>query len=150
MKGFCGWVALGAVTAGAFFLRSEYERDCLVTDRYVIRSPKIKSGKKTVVFLTDLHNKEFGKDNERLIKAVEEEQPDAVLVGGDMIVAKTEGDTFAALKLLSALAKKYPVYCGNGNHEGRLRRETKVYGASYREYRRKLEEAGVRSEEQHV
>lgn len=143
LKGFCGWMALGAVTAGVFFLRSEYERDCLVADRYVIRSPKIKSGKKTVVFLTDLHNKEFGKDNERLIRIIEAEQPDAVLVGGDMIVAKAEGDTSTALKLLTALAEKYPVYCGNGNHEGRLRRETKVYGTSYREYRRKLEEAGV-------
>ena len=143
MKGFRGLMALGALAAGVFFLRSEYERDCLVTDRYVIRSPKIKSGKMTVVFLTDLHDKEFGKNNERLIRAIEEEQPDAVLVGGDMIVAKTKGDTSTVLKLLSALAEKYPVYCGNGNHEGRLRRETGVYGTAYREYRRKLAQMGV-------
>lgn len=143
MKGFHGLMAIGAVAAGGFFLRSEYERDCLVTDRYVIRSPKIKSGKMTVVFLTDLHDKEFGKNNERLIRAIEEEQPDAVLVGGDMIVAKTKGDTSTVLKLLSALAEKYPVYCGNGNHEGRLRRETGVYGTAYREYRRKLAQMGV-------
>lgn len=143
MKGFRGLMALGAVAAGVFFLRSEYERDCLVTDRYVIRSPKIKSGKTTVVFLTDLHDKEFGKNNERLIRAIEEEQPDAVLVGGDMIVAKTKGDTSTVLKLLSALAEKYPVYCGNGNHEERLRRETGVYGTAYREYRRKLAQMGV-------
>lgn len=143
MKGFHGLMAIGAVAAGGFFLRSEYERDCLVTDQYVIRSPKIKGSKKTAVFLTDLHDKEFGKDNERLIRAIAAEQPDAVLVGGDMIVAKGAGDTSTALKLLSALAEKYPVYCGNGNHEGRLKRETKVYGASYREYRRRLGEMGV-------
>ena len=40
--------------------RSRYERDCLVTEEYRIASEKIHGQGKTIVFLTDLHNKEFG------------------------------------------------------------------------------------------
>lgn len=143
MKVFHRLMASAAAAGGLFLLRSEYERDCLVTDEYVIHSPKIKGDGKTFVFLTDLHDKEFGKDNERLLKAIREAKPDAVLVGGDMMVAKGEGDLTVSLRLLGALAEEFPVYCGNGNHETRMRRETKVYGTRYREYRDALRKMGA-------
>lgn len=143
MKVFHRLMAAGALAGGLFFARSEYERDCLVTDEYVIRSPKLKGEGKTFVFLTDLHDKEFGEDNKRLLAAVRQAKPDAVLVGGDMMVAKGQGDLTVSLKLLWALSREFPVYHGNGNHESRMCRETEVYGTKYREYRNALRKMGV-------
>lgn len=143
MKHVAGMAAAAAFAGGLFLLRSEYEKDQLVADRYEICSPKIKSGDKTFVFLTDLHDKEFGTDNERLIKAVRAENPDAVLVGGDMMVAKGVGDLTVSLKLLRELSRDFPVYHASGNHESRMRTETGVYGDRYRQYRRVLAEMGV-------
>ena len=68
--------------------RSRYERDCLVTEEYRIASEKIHGQGKTIVFLTDLHNKEFGEENSRLLETVRKVKPDAVLFGGDGMVAK--------------------------------------------------------------
>lgn len=135
--------AAAAAAGGACLLRSEYERNTLAVDHYEICSPKILGGKKTFVFLTDLHDKEFGEKNERLIKAVREAKPDAVLCGGDMMVAKGKGDLTVSLGLLGRLAAEFPVFCGNGNHEVRMRRETETYGTLYRDYRRELAGAGV-------
>lgn len=143
MKVFHKLMAAGAFAGGLFLLRSEYERDCLVTDEYVIHSPKIRGEGKTFVFLTDLHDKEFGKDNKRLLFAIRQAKPDAVLVGGDMMVTKGEGDLTVSLKLLEALSEEFPVYCGNGNHESRMQRVTEVYGTKYREYRDALRKMGV-------
>ena len=47
---------IAAVGAGCL-ARSRYERDCLVTEKYRIASEKIHGQGKTIVFLTDLHNK---------------------------------------------------------------------------------------------
>ena len=127
----------------AFLLRSQYERNCLSTEEFVIRSPKITGKEKTFVFLSDLHDKEFGPDNRRLLQAVSGADPDAVFIGGDMMVAKGTADLSVSLALLSQLAKRYPVYCANGNHESRMRRETSRYGTLYEEYRQALEENGV-------
>ena len=96
--------------------RSRYERDCLVTEEYRIASEKIHGQGKTIVFLTDLHNKEFGEENSRLLETVRKVKPDAVLFGGDGMVAKRgNSDVRIPLALLTELAKEFPVYCGNGN-----------------------------------
>lgn len=144
MKGL-GWLCKAAAAAGGIcLLRSEYERNCLVTERYVIRSPKIQGKGKTLVFLTDLHDKEFGKENERLLSAIRSVRPDAVLCGGDMIVAKRQKRLSASLRLLQTLAGEFPVYCGNGNHELRMREQTEDYGEAYREYTDRLRGFGVK------
>ncbi len=136
-----GGMAAAGIGAGCF-VRSEYEKECLVTEVAAFRSPKIK-GRRRLVFLSDLHDKEFGKDNERLLKAIEEAGPDAILIGGDMMVCKGKPGIEVPVKLISRLAEKYPVYCGNGNHENRMEQETEVYGDQYRRYRKALEEMGV-------
>ena len=91
--------------------RSRYERDCLVTEKYRIASEKIHGQGKTIVFLTDLHNKEFGEENSRLLETVRKVKPDAVLFGGDGMVAKRgNSDVRIPLALLTELAKEFPVY----------------------------------------
>ena len=142
------WIpVLAAVTAaagGLFFARSQYERDQLTTEYFEIHSPKIKGSKTRVVFLTDLHDKEFGPDNVRLLDAIREAKPDHVLIGGDMMVAKGNGDLTRALKFLKTLSKEFSVICANGNHEIRLRDQKEVYGDKYSQYRRALSEMGIR------
>jgi predicted MPP superfamily phosphohydrolase len=133
------WIlpALAAFGAGGL-LRSQYERDHFVVEETWIRSPKIKRGR-TVVFLTDLHDKEFGEKNQRLLERIRQEQPDFVLIGGDTMVAKPG---LAGLKatehLIAGLRQICPVYYGNGNHEQRLYREQESYGKLYQEFCRLL------------
>ena len=125
--------------------RSRYERDCLVTEKYRIASEKIHGQGKTIVFLTDLHNKEFGEENSRLLETVRKVKPDAVLFGGDGMVAKRgNSDVRIPLALLTELAKEFPVYCGNGNHESRMLWKSEIYGETYENYRTALENAGIR------
>ena len=140
------FLAAGVMAFGAGCLaRSRYERDCLVTEKYRIASEKIHGQGKTIVFLTDLHNKEFGEENSRLLETVRKVKPDAVLFGGDGMVAKRgNSDVRIPLALLTELAKEFPVYCGNGNHESRMVWKTDVYGETYEHYRMALEDAGIR------
>ena len=140
------FLAAGVIVFGAGCLaRSRYERDCLVTEEYRIVSEKIHGQGKTIVFLTDLHNKEFGEENSRLLEAVRKVKPDAVLFGGDGMVAKRgNSDVRIPLTLLTELAKEFPVYCGNGNHECRMLWKADVYGSTYKNYRAALENAGIR------
>lgn len=140
------FLAASVMAFGAGCLaRSRYERDCLVTGEYRIASEKIHGQGKTIVFLTDLHNKEFGEENSRLLETVRKVKPDAVLFGGDGMVAKRgNSDVRIPLALLTELAKEFPVYCGNGNHESRMLWKSEIYGETYENYRTALENAGIR------
>lgn len=140
------FLAAGVMAFGAGCLaRSRYERDCLVTEKYRIASEKIHGQGKTIVFLTDLHNKEFGEENSRLLETVRKVKPDAVLFGGDGMVAKRgNSDVRIPLALLTELAKEFPLYCGNGNHESRMLWKSEIYGEAYENYRTALENAGIR------
>lgn len=59
--------------------------------RFVVRKYSVSSSKTedtfTFVFLTDLHSKRYGRNNEKLLQAIDRIHPDAVLIGGDMIIA---------------------------------------------------------------
>ena len=131
-----------AVGGAAFLMRSAYERKHFVTEEFTIHSDKITSYK-TFVFLSDLHSNAFGKGNEDLIREIGKIRPDGILVGGDMMVCKGKREVETALQLICTLASRYPVYCGNGNHECRMNREREVYGNQYDEYKSRLVKAGV-------
>lgn len=69
-----------------------------------------------IVQLTDLHNSEFGNDNQRLVEKVREQSPDLILITGDLLNAK-EKNTDIAVTCLEGLSKIAPVYISMGNHE---------------------------------
>lgn len=109
--------------------------------RYHIYSDKIQHSLKGI-FVSDLHNCEYGADNESLIQAIHKEKPDLILTGGDIIVGKP-GIPMTGLNFLIKLAKNYPVYSSNGNHEARMERYPEKYKNMYREYEEVLYEHGV-------
>lgn len=72
-----------------------------------------------IVQLSDLHSNTYGQNNSRLLKKVDKENPDIVVLTGDMVNSfDTELDTFYFLA--EALARKYDVYYIVGNHEQAL------------------------------
>ena len=117
---------------------------------FVIRPYEIRSDKIThdvrLCLLSDLHGKDYGENNQRLISAVEKTHPDIILVAGDMITSQNpctkSGDV--ALHLLSALAEKYPVFLANGNHEYKVEKMTEWFGSFYETYARQLNSAGIK------
>lgn len=82
-----------------------------------------------IVQLSDLHNSEFGKGNARLIEKVREQEPDLILLTGDML-NQTEARTQVPLDLIRELCQIAPVYASYGNHE--LQHE-KTFGSDLRE-----------------
>lgn len=139
------WLAAGMMSAAVgagLLLRSQYEREQLSTERTEILTDKIKRDCR-LVFLSDLHDHEFGDGNERLIRAIDEVKPDVILIGGDMMVSREGADLRVSLALIGELAKRFPVYYGNGNHETRMNRERKTYGRQYDTYMKRLKELGV-------
>ena len=73
-------------------------------------------GYRTAV-LTDLHGARFGKENEKLIAAVQEQSPDAIFLVGDLVDENTQNAQDYAAQLGAALAELAPTYYVTGNHE---------------------------------
>ena len=75
----------------------------------------------SIVFLSDLHNKSYGKGNERLLQEIRNQDPEAVLIGGDLLTSADPPQMEAALDLMKELTRWYPIYAVNGNHEQRFK-----------------------------
>lgn len=69
-----------------------------------------------IVHLSDLHNSQFGKNNETLIELVASQHPDLIVMSGDML-NRNEEETRIVCTLISDLSEIAPVYYGYGNHE---------------------------------
>lgn len=114
-----------------------------VKAEYTIHSKKLKKNCR-VVLLSDLHNKSYGKDNRKLIEAIEEVNPDYIIIAGDMMTSKGEKTQFyVPVQLLRHLAVRYPIYYGNGNHEYRMKEYKKVYKDMYENYMSQLNSLGI-------
>ena len=97
-----------------------------------------------VVLLSDMHNKSFGENNQRLVRAIDKVSPDIILIAGDMYTASKGQGAKEALQLMEMLAKRYPVYYGNGNHEQKTALYPKDYGNVYQTFAKELKRLGVR------
>lgn len=107
------------------YVYSCWERNQLKTEYYRIYSEKIKK-KCRFVFLSDLHEKEFGEGNALLLQRIQELKPDFILIGGDFPISHSSEDTDIrdeaekGISLLDSLKRKYKVYYSFGNHEEKL------------------------------
>ena len=131
-----GILIVGVFLYGLLTVISIYESKRLTVTHYKVSSgniPKAFHGVKLAV-LSDLHNHTFGTDNQRLLRAIDEEDPDYIFMTGDILVAKPGKSLDIAVSLGNALIKKYPVFYAEGNHEYRMRIYEDVYQGMHKEY----------------
>lgn len=89
------------------------------------------------VFLSDMHNCIWNNDIKYMLSLIDEQRPDLVLCGGDMLVAHPgygEENIRKTGTFIKELSKKYRIYYALGNHEYRLRLYKDVYGDMYDEF----------------
>ncbi len=126
-----------------FFWVMIWDSNRFVVRKYIFSSDKLKKNCR-LVFLSDLHNKEYGIGNERLLRAIEELSPDAVLIGGDMLNAKPGAPFKKGAALVLKCGEKYPVYYALGNHEYRARIYPENYDTMYLDYMESFKDSSVR------
>lgn len=117
------------------------------SNRFVIKNIKISDEriKKPfrAVFVCDLHCKQYGRNNEKLLSAIYGQEPDMILVGGDILNANPGKSMEPAVSFIRELAGKYPLYYSNGNHEYRLKLYPETYGDMADRYEKALREIGI-------
>lgn len=108
------------------------------TAAFTADTPELK-----IVFLSDLHNREYGEKNAKLVEDIRRQHPDLILCTGDMLVGKVGTSFENAATFMKQLPEIAPVYYASGNHEQRMKEYPDKYGEAYREYKKELEDAGV-------
>lgn len=95
--------------------------------------PSVFDGYK-ILQISDLHNKEFGKNQSKLIEKTKDINPDIIVITGDLVDSRrTNIDT--SIKYVEEAIKIAPIYYVNGNHEARIE--------NYNELEEKLIKTGV-------
>lgn len=90
-------------------------KECLTVSSYTVSAEQIAEEIQMVV-LADLHNHEFGKENQKLLEEVKKQNPDVIFCVGDLLNGD-ERDPHVVEKLLEGLCQIAPVYVSYGNHE---------------------------------
>ena len=94
----------------------------LNVQEFMLESEKL-NGPVTLVVLTDLHDNEFGEDNQELVETVLAQKPDGVLLVGDFVNGYSK-DAQSLLGLAEKLSEHVPVFFSWGNHELKYKKTT--------------------------
>ena len=100
-----------------FVLSLYWDNNTIEIDEQVFASADLPAGFDgfRITQVSDLHEKQFGPQNRRLLAAVEKTDPDIIVITGDLIDRNgTIEDILPAVKGLAAIA---PTYYVTGNHE---------------------------------
>ena len=110
-------IVLAAVIAIAVFIKVEIyiSYNSLETEEYTISSDRINSEVK-LALISDLHDHTFGEKNEELVQMLKEQEPDLILMAGDMINDISK-DSHVAVELIEQVKDIAPVYYSLGNQE---------------------------------
>ena len=120
-----------------------YDTNRFVVSKYVFSDSRIKKNCRAVV-IADLHNKQYGKGNEKLVEAIRNIKPDFILVAGDIPVATPDKPLDIAVDFIKKISEMCPIYYGNGNHEHRMKLYPQIYGDMSERYTKELERTGVK------
>jgi len=103
------------IVLGAFFY---WQNNDVVVTQYDYTSTEIPDEFDgfRILQVSDLHNKEFGKDQEVLVSLTKAIAPDIIVVTGDLIDSN-HTDIKAAIDYISQAVLIAPVYFVTGNHE---------------------------------
>ena len=109
------WLCLLAAVGGYLW----WGNNDLMVERAVFSSPRLPEGFDgfRIVQLSDLHEKEFGRGNQRLLEAVAAEDPDLIALTGDLVDRVKGADPAYVDTVCRGLAGIAPTYFVTGNHE---------------------------------
>lgn len=94
-----------------------YSNYAITVSRYAICSEKVDDSFR-IVFLSDLHGREFGQGNSRLLRKIAAEEPDFIAMVGDIIDDHADDEMVSAMcSMIRSASEIAPVYYGMGNHE---------------------------------
>ena len=86
-----------------------------VITEYTYPSDKLTDTVK-IVSISDLHSREYGKDNSSLVSLIRLQSPDVIFMDGDFVNKYDESHSHI-LQLINDLSAIAPVYFSPGNHE---------------------------------
>ena len=88
-----------------------------------------------IAHVSDLHNDEFGEDNEKLLALIKEAEPDMIAITGDLLDSRRTS-VEKAQNFVQQAVQIAPCYYVTGNHESRIEKE-------YGQLEKAMIEAGV-------
>lgn len=97
----------------------------LTVQTYTVEKEKVEAPVR-LALLTDLHSCDYGDGQRELLDAVREQDPDLVLLSGDIVDDGPEMPEERALFTVEALAEQWPTYYVTGNHEYRTGRAEEI------------------------
>lgn len=126
-------IVIGAVAS--FFIT--YTNTHYETRFYQVVSAKVSANIRIAV-ISDLHNREYGENNEQLISDLRILKPDLILFPGDMVI-RDQSDYQPILNLVAALNEIAPCFGVLGNHESE-----RIYYGNDRDLPDAFENAGLK------
>lgn len=124
-------IACIVVTAWGFI-----ENNMPVVTEYTLDSDRLPDEFKgyKIAQVSDLHNSEIGKDNQKLLNALKSADPDVILLTGDLIDSRRTNIDIA-VNFAKKACEIAPCYYASGNHESRLQ--------DFNSFAKRLEDVGV-------
>lgn len=128
------WTLIGiAILAAAVAAWVTWDNLRLTVTHYTLETPKL-TGPIRIVHLSDLHNRQFGPENSRLLSAVAAEHPDCIAFTGDLL-DRRQPYSEASARFVTELTRLAPVYFVFGNQE--------IRGGHAERLRKALTQSGV-------
>jgi len=126
-------IALAALIAAFWY----WQNDTFHVEKMVVPVKNLPKSFENIriALISDLHGKAFGMGNKRLIEEITLKRPEAVFFAGDLLDER-KGNVKDAVALMTALAKKCPVFVCTGNHD--LKAQSYAYAEN------EMKAAGVR------
>ncbi|MBR3360096.1 MAG: metallophosphoesterase [Lachnospiraceae bacterium] len=141
MKPWIVIVAIVLIAAVILTIRAFYEYASLVRTDYEVETEKFPAGKRLrLLVLSDLHDRVYGPENEKLLDLMKSCEPDAILLTGDILTASRKKDPNQVFAFLAKSSKIAPVYYAPGNHERKIKEKKETFGILYDVFRRTLKQ----------